>query len=83
MPAHRTVPNRPSPFDSAGDVVDTYSIRCPHCGDVSAAHEYEQPTLYEDGTHAVWCHACDVEFEVQTSVMIMFTSPCLATKDSK
>ena len=59
-----------------GEVSHEKLLRCPHCRDVSAI-DWELG-IFSEGTHTVYCMACDQEFEIETEVTYVFTSPAVS-----
>lgn len=55
------------PFESRNET------RCPKCKYIQKVDDDYR--IYEEGSHSVWCHDCDYEYDVETYVTITIESP--------
>jgi len=62
--------------DDEDEFMSTEKVRCPKCKYLANVYEFEQGSMYEDGSeHNVDCGNCSHEFTFTTSVTYDFTSP--------
>lgn len=62
--------------DDKKEVTHDNLLRCPKCGNKSAASEEWEAGIYDENEKAnIYCVECDHEFEVETHCSYSFTSP--------
>lgn len=64
-------------LDKPDELSHDHLVRCPKCGGYWEPIGSDEPELFGDGEHKVWCGDCGHTFEISTQVSFRFCSPAM------
>ena len=50
-------------------------LRCPDCGHLFSAEDYNDATIFTSGLHDALCPKCGGDFEIETAISYSWVSP--------